>query len=174
MGPGQRGSPRSLEKVPCRKWAVWPLGSPGPVFVHRAAGWGGSRHMGQAGEGGPQVAPAWSGPVHSCLTYLGKKLRGREAAALATCTAASHQLRCLFWAEWTAFPPPPSWARSRGCEDEVEVKRHLCFVNFACWKTPVLIFMRNDLVSKLPAACLPNVFNVIWGCVYVYLPGRGC
>lgn len=42
------------------------------------------------------------------------------------------------------------------------MKGHLCFINFARWKTPVLIFMRNDLISTLPAACLFNIFNVMW------------
>lgn len=69
---------------------------------------------------------------------------------------------------------PPSWALQGlgGCE--VEVKRHLCFINFACWKTPVLIFMRNDLISTLPAACLFNIFNVIWGlCLLFNSLGEG-
>lgn len=53
------------------------------------------------------------------------------------------------------------WACSRAAC--TRVKRHLCFINFARWKTAVLIFMRNDLISTLPAVCLLNIFNVIWG-----------
>lgn len=64
-------------------------------------------------------------------------------------------------------PPPQSWACSRGCgHTSPHLKGHLCFCNFARWKTPVLIFMRNDLISLLPAVCLLNIFNVIWDYVY--------
>lgn len=56
----------------------------------------------------------------------------------------------------------------------LQVKRHLCFVNFARWKTPVLIFMRNDLISTPPAVCLLNIFNVIWGpCLLFNCLGEG-
>lgn len=54
------------------------------------------------------------------------------------------------------------------------MKSHLCFVNFARWKTPVLIFMRNDLISTPPAVCFLNIFNVIWGlCLLFNCLGEG-
>ena len=75
----------------------------------------------------------------------------------------SRALRAFFWAGLTRFSPP-SWACSRDGEYmRLQEKRHLCFVNFARWKTPVLIFMRNDLISTPPAMCLLNIFNAIWG-----------
>lgn len=119
-GPGQRGGPGSQEKVPWRKRAVRPPGSPGPVFVRRAAGCGGSRHVG-VGQGG------WSSGGPGVPRTRARSCGARRAYSPGDLHRRLPPAETPLWGDQPSLPSP-SWARSWGCED-VRLERRGTFVS---------------------------------------------
>lgn len=119
-------------------WGAWQLSSEGEAATQRS------------GQGtAPRLGDPRRPPALCCLriAYLGRQAPGsRESLALATLHWQPPRERptSLFLGR-IAWVSPLRWALSRAAR--TGVKRHLCFINFARWKTPVLIFMRNDLIS---------------------------